>query len=130
MIIISIPSLVLPTYSYLFANRLGANSLVACVFGGMYAAGKILDYCSSLDRGCDEVDEGKAWSGVIEVHLALCRAEDGEEILRRTYARRIPAAARNPTAVVEAIRQGLDEIAAQLVKDLRPALAAEREGDG
>ena len=76
---------------------------------------------------CDEVDEGAVWAGVIEVHLALSRESDAQEILRRVYARRVAAAARNPTAVVEAIRKGLDEIAADLVKDLRPVLEAERQ---
>ena len=78
---------------------------------------------------CDEVDDGKAWAGVIEVHLALARADDGEEILRRTYARRVAAATRNPTGVVEAIRKGLDEIAAELVKDLRAVMEDTRTTD-
>ena len=79
---------------------------------------------------CDEVDTGTAWAGVIEVRVALTRSRDGEEILRRTYARQIPAAARNPTAIVEAIRKGLDEIGAALVVDVRTLLEAQRQEDG
>lgn len=44
-------------YQYHGANRLGANSLLSCVFGGMYAANKILDYCSGLEKHSDQVDE-------------------------------------------------------------------------
>ncbi len=76
---------------------------------------------------CDEADLGASWSGVLEVHLALTRAKDGEEVLRRTYARQVPAAARNPTAVVEALRRALDEVAAALVEDVRTVLEADRQ---
>ena len=44
-------------YQYHGANRLGANSLVSCVFGGMYAAEKIIQYCNGLTKHCDQVDE-------------------------------------------------------------------------
>lgn len=76
---------------------------------------------------CDEVDLGAAWSGVLEVHLVLVRSRDGEEVLRRTYARQVPAAARNPTAVVEAIRKALDQAAAALVDDVRMVLDLDRQ---
>lgn len=44
-------------YQYHGANRLGANSLVSCVFGGLYSAEKMRDYCAGLAKACDEIDE-------------------------------------------------------------------------
>lgn len=44
-------------YQYHGGNRLGANSLLSCVFGGMYSAEKITEYCSGLEKGCDETDD-------------------------------------------------------------------------
>lgn len=40
------------------ANILPGNALLASTFGGFAAAGKMLDYCAGLARGCDETDEG------------------------------------------------------------------------
>ena len=79
---------------------------------------------------CDEVDTGTQWLGALEIRVTLTRNRDGEEILRRTYSRQLPAAKRNPTAVVEAIRKGLDEIGAALVVDVRTLLEAQRQEDG
>lgn len=44
-------------YQYHGANRLGANSLLSCVFGGMYAAEKIIAYCDGLEKDCEQVNE-------------------------------------------------------------------------
>lgn len=79
---------------------------------------------------CDEEDGPGAWSGVLEVRIEVRDARTGESVLRRTYARREKAAARNPTAVVEAIRRSLDAVALELATDLRTVLEARREGAG
>ena len=44
-------------YQYHGANRLGANSLLSCVFGGMYSAEKILEYCSGLEKTVEDIDD-------------------------------------------------------------------------
>ncbi|HEX2714007.1 MAG TPA: succinate dehydrogenase flavoprotein subunit [Candidatus Acidoferrales bacterium] len=43
-------------YQYHGANRLGANSLVSCIFGGMVAGPAAVRYVRGLDRGCESVD--------------------------------------------------------------------------
>jgi len=78
----------------------------------------------------EEVDGEKEWSGVLEVRVLLVRAADGEELLRRTYARTEKAAARNPAAVVVALRAGLDKVASLLADDVADVLAVERERPG
>jgi ABC-type uncharacterized transport system auxiliary subunit len=75
----------------------------------------------------EEVDGEKGWEGAVEVRVVLLRAADGEEVLRRTYARSEAAPARNPAGVVRALHAGLDAVAATLDEDVRRALAAERE---
>ena len=76
---------------------------------------------------CEESDAGEAWSGVVEVRIALFRSRDGSEVLRRTYARSERAARRNPEGVAEAVRKALEEIGVSLAEDVRAALGAERE---
>ncbi len=75
----------------------------------------------------EEVDGATAWSGALEVRVVLVRVSDGEEILRRTYARTEAASARNPPAVVEALRAGLAAAASELARDVKEALEAERD---
>jgi len=40
-------------YQYHGANRLGANSLVSCIYGGMVAGPSAVKYARSLEKGCD-----------------------------------------------------------------------------
>jgi len=75
----------------------------------------------------EEVDGEKEWSGALEIRVALVRASDGEEILRRTYAGSGKAVARNPAAVVMVLRSGLEAVNQRLAEDVAEALAAERE---
>src|SRR5271169_2429709 len=39
-------------YQYHGANRLGANSLVSCIYGGMVAAPAAIKYARGLEKGC------------------------------------------------------------------------------
>ena len=40
-------------YQYHGANRLGANSLVSCIYGGMVAGPSAVKYARNLEKGCD-----------------------------------------------------------------------------
>ncbi len=42
-------------YQYHGANRLGANSLLSCIFGGMVAGPKSIEYINGLKRSADDV---------------------------------------------------------------------------
>jgi succinate dehydrogenase / fumarate reductase flavoprotein subunit len=42
-------------YQYHGANRLGANSLVSCIYGGMMAGGAVVRYAQNLEKGFDSV---------------------------------------------------------------------------
>ena len=42
-------------YEYHGANRLGANSLLSCFYGGMLAGPAMVSYCRGLERSCDAV---------------------------------------------------------------------------
>ncbi|MGH9740243.1 MAG: succinate dehydrogenase flavoprotein subunit [Candidatus Acidiferrales bacterium] len=42
-------------YQYHGANRLGANSLVSCIYGGMIAGPSAVRYARNLEKGCDSV---------------------------------------------------------------------------
>jgi succinate dehydrogenase / fumarate reductase, flavoprotein subunit len=42
-------------YQYHGANRLGANSLVSCIYGGMLAGPAAVKYSRGLESGCDSV---------------------------------------------------------------------------
>jgi succinate dehydrogenase flavoprotein subunit len=42
-------------YQYHGANRLGANSLVSCIYGGMIAGPAAVRYARNLETGCDNV---------------------------------------------------------------------------
>src|SRR5688500_19504439 len=43
-------------YSIHGANRLGANSLVSCVYGGFTAAPSAIDYATNVERGDTETN--------------------------------------------------------------------------
>jgi len=45
-------------YQYHGANRLGANSLVSCIFGGMVAGPAAVRYARGLEQGCESVATG------------------------------------------------------------------------
>ncbi len=42
-------------FQYHGANRLGANSLVSCIYGGMIAGPAAVRYARNLENGCDSV---------------------------------------------------------------------------
>jgi succinate dehydrogenase / fumarate reductase, flavoprotein subunit len=42
-------------YQYHGANRLGANSLLSCIFGGMVAGPKALEYVRGLDKSAEDL---------------------------------------------------------------------------
>jgi succinate dehydrogenase flavoprotein subunit len=42
-------------YQYHGANRLGANSLVSCIYGGMIAGPAAVRYARNLEQGCESV---------------------------------------------------------------------------
>ncbi len=42
-------------YQYHGANRLGANSLLSCLYGGMVAGPAAVKYARNLEKGCDSV---------------------------------------------------------------------------
>ena len=44
-------------YQYHGANRLGANSLVSCIYGGMVAGPCAVKYARNLEKGCDATPE-------------------------------------------------------------------------
>ena len=75
----------------------------------------------------EEVDGEKEWSAVLEVRVVLVRAEDGREVLRRTYARTEKAAARNPGAVVRSLAAAVESASKVFAADAREALENERE---
>ncbi len=45
-------------YQYHGANRLGANSLVSCIYGGMIAGPAAVRYARNLEKGCDSIPAG------------------------------------------------------------------------
>ena len=68
-------------YQYHGANRLGANSLLSCIFAGLYVAPGIDNYLRSLRRSADDVAASRFAQEVArhrERDEALRRASDGE----------------------------------------------------
>jgi succinate dehydrogenase / fumarate reductase flavoprotein subunit len=61
-------------YSIHGANRLGANSLVSCVYGGFVAAPSAIEYAKNVERGSTET------SGIYETELKR-QAEINEQII-------------------------------------------------
>jgi succinate dehydrogenase / fumarate reductase flavoprotein subunit len=45
-------------YQYHGANRLGANSLVSCIYGGMVAGPAAVRYAQNLEKGCEGAASG------------------------------------------------------------------------
>ena len=44
-------------YQYHGANRLGANSLLACIFGGLVTGNEVSRYIDTLDKRCSDIPE-------------------------------------------------------------------------
>jgi len=74
-------------YQYHGANRLGANSLVSCIFGGMVAGPAAVRYARSLEKGAESLDssvlEGERKRQEEENRRALAR--EGPENLYRIH---------------------------------------------
>ncbi len=68
-------------YQYHGANRLGANSLVSCIWGGMVAGLAAARYASGLEKGCESVDSsvfGRERKRQEETNETLLRQEGSE----------------------------------------------------
>jgi uncharacterized lipoprotein YmbA len=76
---------------------------------------------------CEEVSKGEVYSGALEVRVALRRATDGTEILRRTVAVEVAATVRNPMGVAEALSRALGTASSVVATAVAEALARERE---
>lgn len=57
-------------YQYHGANRLGANSLMSCIFGGLVVGVEIPRYLMNLDKGFDEV-ESSIYEETIQEEIAF-----------------------------------------------------------
>lgn len=83
---------------------------------------------------CEELDEfegdGQRWSGLLELHLALVRSEDGREVWRQTYRVVEPAPSRNPDGVAQALHRACEQVTAAAAVDLAPLLAGEAAPKG
>jgi succinate dehydrogenase / fumarate reductase flavoprotein subunit len=68
-------------YQYHGANRLGANSLLSCIFGGMLLGPSVKSYFASLDTHGEDLP-GSLFDGAVEVEKKRQKAmlaRDGEE---------------------------------------------------
>ncbi len=68
-------------YQYHGANRLGANSLVSCIWGGMVAGPASVKYAKGLDNGWESVPAGiydRERTRQEAIHDALVRQEGSE----------------------------------------------------
>lgn len=67
-------------YSIHGANRLGANSLVSCVYGGFTAAPAAIEYATNVDRGATETNgiHAAELSKQQAVNEAIINSEGGE----------------------------------------------------
>ncbi len=97
-------------YQYHGANRLGANSLVSCIFGGMVAGPAAVRYARGLEKGCESV-ESSVFEGERkrqeEINEALLR-QDGSESPIAIWKEM--GAWMTPTAPEEALRNVAKEI--------------------
>jgi succinate dehydrogenase / fumarate reductase flavoprotein subunit len=64
-------------YQYHGANRLGANSLVSCIWGGMVAGPAAVKYARNLEKGCESVP-----AAVFEAERKR-QAGENEKLLRQ-----------------------------------------------
>jgi succinate dehydrogenase / fumarate reductase, flavoprotein subunit len=68
-------------YQYHGANRLGANSLLSCIFSGLFVGPCIESYVQNLSRSPSDLDKSiftKAESSHHERHLRLLESKGGE----------------------------------------------------
>ncbi|MBX3298778.1 MAG: succinate dehydrogenase flavoprotein subunit [Acidobacteria bacterium] len=67
-------------YSIHGANRLGANSLVSCVYGGFTAAPSAIEYAKNVERGASEVNgiHDAELKRQQELNDAVIKSEGGE----------------------------------------------------
>ena len=67
-------------YSIHGANRLGANSLLSCVYGGFTAAPSAMEYCKNVERGSSESNSIHAaeLSRQQEINQSIIKSEGGE----------------------------------------------------
>lgn len=68
-------------YQFHGANRLGANSLLSCIFGGLVAGVEIPRYIDNLDRSCHDVNQN-IYHDAIQIEEELKQdimARDGNE---------------------------------------------------
>lgn len=67
-------------YSIHGANRLGANSLLSCVYGGFVAAPSVIDYAKNVERGSSETNgiHSAELKKQQEINDQIIRNEGGE----------------------------------------------------
>src|SRR5579863_7759519 len=68
-------------YQYHGANRLGANSLVSCIYGGMIAGPSAVKYARNLEQGCESTPASayeKELKRQQELNDALLKGQGGE----------------------------------------------------
>ncbi len=61
-------------YQYHGANRLGANSLLSCIFSGLFVAPSIETWLASLERGSAEDQPVTLYDHAVAGHQAACDA--------------------------------------------------------
>lgn len=74
-------------YQYHGANRLGANSLLSCTFGGYEAGKAVAEYVKGLDKLADEIPE-KVFQAQIDVEESLVKkltSQTGDQNARRIH---------------------------------------------
>lgn len=74
-------------YQYHGANRLGANSLLSCIFGGLVTGREVPRYLSTLTSTCEEMPEG-IFEAALEMEREIRRdlmSRDGPENVHRLH---------------------------------------------
>jgi len=87
-------------YQYHGANRLGANSLVACIFAGLIVAPSVMSACESIPRGTAASQPAALFDGACGQHSAKC-----QQMLAR------PEGGANPYTVHQELGQVMTEAA-------------------
>ncbi len=78
----------------------------AATAGDLRLRGRVIELC--------EIDEGNQWYGQVTLDLTLLRNGAGEIVWHKRFSQRIPAASRNPEAVVKALSEGVKKIAEEI----------------
>ena len=115
-------------YQYHGANRLGANSLVSCIFGGMVSGPAAVKYARSLATGAESVDASlyDAARKREEEENRACLARDGKEGLYALHDELGKTMAKHCTVVRN--NKGIEE-AEKIVVDLQARLGKARIPD-